>query len=85
MTKKSFVVILVLSIVVNEIVLYIDALIRNSVVAGQGGFPLRFTSSSSFGNASTNWTALLFDILFWFLVIWGVWRIIKRSKKNKKR
>lgn len=81
MTKKSFVVILVLSIVINEIVLYIDALIRNSVVAGQGGFPLRFTSSSSFGSASTNWAALLFDILFWFVVIWGIWRLLQKKKK----
>ncbi|MBF8249692.1 MAG: hypothetical protein HW400_293 [Candidatus Levybacteria bacterium] len=73
-----------MSVIINEVALYIDAILRNSLVAGQGGIPLRFTSSSLFGSASTNWPALLIDIIFWFLIIWGIWELLQKTSKKKK-
>lgn len=78
MSIKSFIIILVLGVVVNEIALYVDAFVRNSIVAGQGGFPLRFTSAALFGRADTNYLALFMDIALWFLVIWVIWKIMQK-------
>ncbi len=78
MTIKSFFIILVLSVVVNEIVMFIDAFFRSSLVAGQAGLPLRFTSSSFFGNANTNYIALFLDVIFWFFIIWIIWKGLQK-------
>lgn len=76
MSKKAFVVILVLSVVVTYGVAFIDDLRRNSLLAGEGGVPFRFSSGTLFGSGSINYLMLLIDIAFWFVVIWIIWRII---------
>ena len=75
MSKKAFVVILVLSVVVTYGVAIIDALIRNSLLAGEAGFPFRFSSSYFFGE-STNFLMLILDIVFWFIIIWLIWKLL---------
>lgn len=78
MSKKSFIVILVLSIVTTYAVAIIDALMRNSLLAGNAGFPFRFSSSYFFGE-STNFLMLLLDIAFWFLILWLIWKFVFRK------
>lgn len=79
---KSFLVILVLSLVVNFTVMSGDALIRGSFLAGEAGLPLRFDSSSMFGGGSINYLNLTIDIFFWFIIILGLWKLSKKVLKR---
>ena len=74
MTIKAFVIILVLSVVVTYGVAFVDAVMNTS--ANQAGLPFKFGSYVLFGEANTNYTGLILDIVFWFVVIWGVWKAI---------
>lgn len=78
MTRKSFVVILILSIAVTYGLGIVDALINST--SNQAGLPFKFGSYALFGTASTNYSILILDIIFWFLVIWGIWKLM--SKKS---
>lgn len=82
MTKKAFVVILILSVVTNYAAALIDALIRNSLLGGSAGLPFKFASGTLFGEAHTNYLTLFFNIIFWFVVIWIAWRLVKRLQKK---
>ena len=82
MTKKSFVVILILSVVLTYSVAIIDALARNSLIAGSAGLPLKFTSGY-FGTSTTNYSILIVDIAFWFVVILGTWKLLKKTLGKK--
>lgn len=87
MTRKSFVVILILSVVVTYGLGIIDALSNPS--ANKAGLPFKFGFYALFGTAYTNYSALISDIIFWFLIIWiARWivrKVIKKLNKNKKR
>lgn len=80
MTKKSFVIILILSIIV--------AIVGPVIAFGLGlgnisdGFPLEW-SHFSFMGSNTNYNALLIDILFWFIIIWIIWKILSKLFKKK--
>ena len=80
MSKKSAVIILVLSVVVTYGVAMVDGLRRNSFL-GDGGIPLRFARGSFLGG-STNYFYLLIDIVLWFIVIWLVWKILQKIIKK---
>lgn len=82
MTKKSFVVILILSVIVTYGVALVDASVNSS--ANQAGLPFKFGSYTLFGTASTNYLILLLDIIFWFGIIWGLWKILQNLSKKKK-
>jgi uncharacterized membrane protein YdbT with pleckstrin-like domain len=56
----------------------IDDLIRGSLVSGKGGLPFRFASGSS-----TDGLMLTIDIAFWFIVIWGIWKLLRKTSKKK--
>lgn len=73
-SPKAFVVILVLSVVVTYGVAFVDALMNTS--ANQAGLPFKFGTYTLFGTAGTNYLTLFLDIVFWFVVIWGIWKII---------
>lgn len=79
MTKKSFVIILVLSVVATYGVASLD--FAFNISKGLIGLPFGFSSFNFFGSETEN-TMLLLDIAFWFLVIWGIWKLIKRLQKN---
>lgn len=79
MTKKSFVVILILSVITTYGLGIIDALANSS--ANQAGLPFKFGSYALFGTARTNYSILILDIIFWFAVIWGIWKIFQKKKK----
>lgn len=74
MSKKAFVVILVLSVVVTYGVALVDAVMNTS--ANQAGLPFKFGSYVLFGEANTNYPVLILDIAFWFVVIWIIWKTI---------
>lgn len=76
MSKKAFFIILVLSVVVNEVALYVDAILRDSLVAGEGGIPLRFSSGSFLGGSSINYLNFSIDIIFWFVIMWLIWKAL---------
>lgn len=74
MSKKAFVVILVLSIVVTYGVAFVEGLMGGHFLA-YGGVPFRFAYGSFLGG-STDTLMLLLDIAFWFVVIWVIWKAI---------
>lgn len=75
-SKKAFIVILVLSVVVTYGMAFAEALINTS--ANRVGLPFKFGSYTLFGTASTNYLTLILDIVFWFVVIWGIWKILEK-------
>ncbi|MBI4036510.1 hypothetical protein HY386_01355 [Candidatus Daviesbacteria bacterium] len=75
MTKKAFVVILILSVVVTIGIPFIGFITTNYQV--MSGWPLRFTGFSFLGS-TTNYTTLLLDIAFWFVIIWGIWKVLQK-------
>lgn len=80
MTKKSFVVILILSVVTTYGLGIIDALTNSS--ANQAGLPFKFGFYALFGTANTNYSILIVDIFFWFVVIWGIWKVLPKLFKK---
>lgn len=80
MTKKSFVVILILSAIV--------AIIGPVIAFGLGlgnisdGFPLKW-STFNFLGSNTDYGALLMDIVFWFVIIWGIWKVLQKLFKRR--
>lgn len=85
MTKKSFVVILILSVVANYVALIVDALVTNTLIGGESGFPFKYSSSTLFDQGSVNIPMLILNILFWFVVIWRVWKVIRQTLKIIKK
>ena len=80
MSKKSFVIILVLSVVVTYGVAVIDVLINGNILAGKSGFPFRFGSTSLFGGSEINYPIFILDIVFWFVVIFVGWKLISKLR-----
>lgn len=78
MSKKGLVIILILSVVVTYGVAIADALMNPS--ASQAGLPLKFGSYALFGTASTNYLTLFIDVVFWFVIIWLVWKVISKIR-----
>lgn len=78
MSKKSFVVVLILSVVVTYGVAFIEGLAGNHFLA-YGGVPFRFASGSFLGG-STDGLMLVLDIAFWFVAIWGIWKLISKVR-----
>ena len=85
MTKKSllgYFGLFILSVIVTYTVAIIDAVSRNSLLAGSAGLPFRFASGSVFGSPSTDYGFLLVNIVFWFVIIWIIWKLIKKLAKR---
>ena len=81
MTKKSFVVILILSITVSILWSLIAFALGNVTLAS--GFPLKW-STFNFLGSDTDYLALLIDIAFWFVVIWGIWKLLQKTSGKRK-
>ena len=75
MTKKSFVIILILSVIVTYGAAFIDFSL--SISKGLIGLPFGFSRFNFFGSETEN-TMLLLDIFFWFLVIWVIWKVCQK-------
>jgi hypothetical protein len=73
------IVFLVLSVVVTYGVAIIDFLVNKT--KNVVGFPFAF-SSFNFLGSETNQTMLFVDIIFWFIVLFGIWKLILRLIKR---
>ena len=73
MSKKSFIIILVLSVVVTYGVAFIA--FATGIYKLANGFPFSFTSFNFLG-AETDLTMLILDIAFWSATIWVIWKAI---------
>lgn len=82
MTKKNFVVILVLSVIATYVATFIDALVNKTLLGGEAGFPFKFSSATMFGEGATNYLLMALNIIFWFLVICAVWKVVRKSRKK---
>lgn len=76
MSKKAFIIILVLSVVVTYGMAIVGALMNPS--ASKAGLPLKFGSYTLFGTADTNYVALVLDIVFWFIIILLLWKVLQK-------
>ncbi len=81
MFKKAFIVIFVLSVVVTYGVAFMEGLMGGHFLA-YGGVPFRFASGSFLGGSTDN-LMLLLDIAFWFIIIWGVWKVLQKVTARK--
>lgn len=77
-SKKEFLVIFVLSVVIMYMATIVDVLLNGSIIAGKSGFPFKFDSSSPFAGSNIDYPMLLINIFFWFIVIWAIWKFIYR-------
>lgn len=84
MTKKSFVVFLALSTISTYTISISESIIRGTLLGGSAGLPFKFASGTLFGQAHTNYMALIIDVIFWFLIIWGIWKLLQNASKKKK-
>ena len=82
MSRKSFIIILGLSLVLTYFATFVDALVNSSLIGGQAGFPLKYSRATMFGEGTTNYFLMTINIVFWFLVIYGIWQIWKRFFKS---
>ncbi len=76
MTKKSFVVILILSILISIGIPIIG--FAMNIYQVMSGWPLEF-SQFNFLGSTTDYTNLFLDIAFWFAVIWGIWKLVSKK------
>ncbi len=79
MGKKSFIIILVLSVVITIGVPLISFSLGQYKLAK--GLPLEYVEFSFLGG-STNYSTFLIDIIFWFVIIWVVWKLLTKFLKR---
>ena len=71
-----------LSLVLTEIISVGQSFIYSSFFQGDSGLPLAFESSSLFGGGSINFVNLCVDVLFWFIVLLLIWKIVLKLIKR---
>lgn len=81
MTKKSFVIILILSVIVTYGAAFTDDAVNLS--KNPTGLPFGFASFNFLGGSNNNFMLIL-DIAFWFVIIWGVWKTLQKVSKKQK-
>lgn len=79
MSKKLFVVILVLSIIATYGIAFLD--FTFNISKGTIGLPFGF-SRFNFLGAETNYAMFTLDIVFWFVIILGIWKVIPKPRKK---
>ncbi len=89
MTKKSFVIILILSVAVWYISRYLVALFNIFIlkniaidIFGSGCLPTGYPLFYCVDNALSLILISLINILVWFVVIRALWKLIKKNKKR---
>ena len=82
MSIKSFIVILVLSVVVTWLTKEVSGILNFSLGGLNVGLPLGFYQCAFISSCNINYLLLVIDILFWFVIIWAIWKIfVKFSSK----
>ena len=82
MSKKSFIIILVLSVIVTYGVAFIDALRSSTLLAGESGLPFKYSRGTLFGSGSINYVMMSVNIIFWFIVLWVIWKAIQKLMRQ---
>lgn len=83
MSKKSFIIILVLSVVVTYLTPVIEILITGlSFSSIDRGLPLKFHISSFSGSGIYDSTTFGLDVIFWFIILFGIWKLIGKLQKR---
>ena len=80
MSKKAFVVILVLSVVVTYGAAFAD--FAFNITSGAVGLPFGFSRFNFFG-AETDQRMFLLDIAFWFVIIWVIWKVFQKVASKR--
>ena len=83
MTKRSFVVISILSLISTYIASTVSAISTGTLLAGESGFPFKDTRATLFGQGSISGPMFILNIAFWFLVILGIWKILQKVVGKK--
>lgn len=65
----KYFVFFIFSIFLTLFIAIVDAVVRNNLVAGTAGLPLRFSESALFGGGETNYINFSIDVLFWFVLL----------------
>lgn len=87
MSKKSLVIILILSVVVWYISRYIVALYEIFILKRfqislfgdsclSTGYPLSYCADNNFSLVLIG----MINIVLWFLIIWGIWKVISKIR-----
>lgn len=84
MTKRSFVVIVLLSLLVTFIADILDGLVNNTFIGGKSGFPFKDSLSMGFEGGTSYPHMFALNVIFWFVVIWGIWKLLQKASKRKK-
>lgn len=82
-SPKAFIIILVLSVVVTYGASLVDSLLNNTLLAGESGFPFKYSRSTLFGRGSINGMMMFLNVAFWFVVILGVWKVLQKVTAKK--
>lgn len=83
MTKKSFVIILGLSLIVMYGASIVDAVVSGTLLGGKSGFPFKDSNTTMFGGGTTNYLLTTLNVIFWFVVIWAVWKVLQKIATKK--
>lgn len=79
MNKKEFGIILVFSVILTYGATFVDEIIN--VSKNTTGLPFGFASLNFMGGSTNNITLIL-DIIFWFAVIFGIWKLLQKVLKK---
>lgn len=82
LTKKSFIIILGISIITSYAADLIDAVISNTLIGGESGFPFKDSRGTLFGEGTINNYMVALNIIFWFVVICISWKILLKIFKK---
>lgn len=80
MSKKVFFIILVLSVVITIGTPFVGFITATYQI--MSGWPFEFTGFSFLGS-DTNYMNLLLGIIFWFIVIWIIWKVLQKIVAKK--
>lgn len=81
MTKKEFLIIFILAVLVTTVLVFFI------------GFPLRITNADFClqphyrvrCEVKVDWTNAFLEIFFWFVVLTGSWQVLKRVRKGTRK
>ena len=85
MTKKSFIFIAILSFFAANIADILDGVINNTFIGGRSGFPFKDSLSLGFEGETSYTHMFILNILFWFVIIFIIWRVLKKVRMKKVR
>lgn len=82
MTKKSFVIIAVLSFITARIADFVDEIINGTLLGGKSGFPFKDDTTTILGGGSFNNYLFFLNVIFWFIVIFIIWKLLQKILKK---